>query len=89
MPYLKFTLYNVAGGVCWATTFGTLGFLFGRNLPRLERLVGRAGAMLTLLVILALVFVLLGRRLHSHAAKMLAARGSRDGALRPARRPPS
>src|SRR5439155_17892674 len=35
MPYRTFTLYNALGGITWAALFGTLGYLFGHNLPRL------------------------------------------------------
>lgn len=41
MPYGIFTSYNALGGVVWATVFGTLGFLFGRNLPLLRHYLGR------------------------------------------------
>jgi membrane protein DedA with SNARE-associated domain len=52
MPYRTFTLYNALGGVAWATLFGTLGYLFGRKLPQLERYIGQASMGL---VIVALV----------------------------------
>ncbi len=40
MPYGTFMLYNALGGVCWSVIFGTLGYVFGRNLPQLERYIG-------------------------------------------------
>jgi membrane protein DedA with SNARE-associated domain len=33
MPYRVFTLYNVLGGITWATLFGTLGYLLGEACP--------------------------------------------------------
>jgi membrane protein DedA with SNARE-associated domain/membrane-associated phospholipid phosphatase len=59
MPYLRFTLFNAAGGICWTALVGALGFGFGRNLPAVERWVGQAGAMAVLLLALlvALPFV--------------------------------
>src|SRR3989449_3618598 len=42
MPYGSFMLYNALGGVCWSVIFSTLGFVFGRNLPRLEHYIGQA-----------------------------------------------
>jgi membrane protein DedA with SNARE-associated domain len=51
MPYRTFTLYNALGGVAWATLFGTLGYVFGRNLPRLERYIGQASLALVVLVL--------------------------------------
>jgi integrase len=35
MPYGTFMLYNALGAVCWSVIFGTLGYVFGRNLPHL------------------------------------------------------
>lgn len=52
MPYARFTFFNVLGGICWAGLFGTLGYVFGRNLPALERAVGRAGWLVALLIAL-------------------------------------
>ncbi|HEV7365944.1 MAG TPA: bifunctional DedA family/phosphatase PAP2 family protein [Gemmatimonadales bacterium] len=66
MPYPKFTLFNVAGGLCWATLFGSLGYLFGRSLPQLQRAVGQAGALIALLVAIVVAIVLLGRWVESH-----------------------
>jgi membrane protein DedA with SNARE-associated domain len=62
MPYGTFTLYNAAGGVAWASLFGTLGYLFGRKLPRLERETGQATLALALLVTLGVVLTLVFRR---------------------------
>lgn len=55
MRYRRFLLWNAAGGLTWASLMGTLGFLFGHQLPLIERLVGQFG--LALLVLLALVLV--------------------------------
>jgi membrane protein DedA with SNARE-associated domain/membrane-associated phospholipid phosphatase len=54
MPYGTFMLYNALGAVCWAIVVGALGYVFGRNLPRLERYMGQAslaGALLVALVV--------------------------------------
>ncbi len=58
MRYGVFMLYNALGGILWALAFGTLGHLFGRNLPRLERYIGRASLALALLVALTVGLVL-------------------------------
>src|SRR2546426_409471 len=53
MPYGRFMLYNALGAVCWAGVVGALGYVFGRNLPRLEHYMGQAslaGALLVALV---------------------------------------
>jgi undecaprenyl-diphosphatase len=71
MPYARFTLYNVAGGVCWATLFGTLGYGFGRQLPTLERTLGQVGALLGLMVALLVVIGLVGPWLVHHAGDLV------------------
>ncbi len=56
MPYGTFTLYNALGAACWAFVTGTLGYLFGHNLPQLKAYLGRVSvaAALVLLVVAAL-----------------------------------
>ena len=65
MSYGTFTLYNALGAVCWAVLTGTLGYLFGHNLPQLERYLGRTSlaAVLVVIVLAGLVtlWVWLGR----------------------------
>ena len=62
MPYHTFTLYNALGGITWAAVFGSLGYLFGHNLPALERYVGQASIALALLAALAVLLAVLMRR---------------------------
>jgi len=52
MPYGIFMLYNALGAVCWAVVVGALGYVFGRNLPQLERYMGQASLAGVLLVAL-------------------------------------
>ncbi len=52
MPYVVFTIYNVMGGMAWATLFGSLGYVFGRSVPSLERYIGRASLAAVLLIAL-------------------------------------
>jgi undecaprenyl-diphosphatase len=70
MPYGRFTLYNVAGGICWATLFGTLGYAFGRELPALERTAGQVAALIALLAALVVVVALVGPWLVHHAGEL-------------------
>lgn len=72
MPYGRFALYNVAGGLCWATLFGSLGYLFGRSLPQLQKAAAQAGTMVGLLLAVILALVLLGRWFQSHQDEILA-----------------
>jgi len=69
MPYHTFTLYNALGGITWAALFGALGYLFGHNLPRLERYVGQASIAL---VVLAAMVVLVTVLVRHRAAKTTA-----------------
>src|SRR5712692_9746558 len=58
MPYGTFMLYNALGAVCWSVIVGMLGYVFGSNLPQLERYMGQAslaGVLLVALVV-ALAF---------------------------------
>ena len=61
MPYGTFTLFNVLGGVTWATLFGVLGYAFGLNLPSLEHYAGQVTLALVLLGAMG-VAILLGVR---------------------------
>jgi membrane protein DedA with SNARE-associated domain/membrane-associated phospholipid phosphatase len=73
MPYLKFTLFNAAGGICWTILVGCLGYGFGRNLPALERWVGQAGAMAVLLLALLVALPFVGSWIIHHRGQVLAA----------------
>ncbi len=58
MPYGTFMLYNALGAACWAVVVGALGYVFGRNLPRLEHYIGQASLAAALLVALVVGLVL-------------------------------
>ena len=69
MPYGTFSLYNALGGIAWAAVFGALGYVFGHNIPLLERYVGRVSIALVALVVAgALVFLWRRRRRAERAA---------------------
>ena len=61
MPYARFTAYNVAGGIVWAALYGTLGYVFGRNLDLVERAVKYAGGGLLAAIVLVVVGALAWR----------------------------
>jgi undecaprenyl-diphosphatase len=71
MPYGTFTLYNALGGVVWASVFGSLGYLFGRNLPTLERYVGQASLAAGLLVALVVGLALAARWFRENRAAVV------------------
>lgn len=56
MPPRRFAVYNALGGLIWSVVFSAVGYLFGKNLPALERDIGRVSLMLA--VVLALVILL-------------------------------
>lgn len=62
MPYGQFTLYNASGGIVWAAAFGTIGYLFGRNLERVQNVLGDASWALAALVVVAIVGLWIWRR---------------------------
>lgn len=53
MSLRTFSVYNVIGGCVWVTVFSALGYLFGRNLPKLVHYIGRVSLLLAILVALA------------------------------------
>jgi membrane protein DedA with SNARE-associated domain len=56
MPYGRFMVFNAAGGLVWALTFGWLGAAFGSQWPLIERWTERTGLLIVgilLCVILA------------------------------------
>jgi undecaprenyl-diphosphatase len=76
MQYSTFMLYNATGGITWAVIFGTLGYIFGRNLPKLEHYAGQASLALVLLGTIV-VSLVLGARWFKTNSDQLAERVSR------------
>ncbi len=62
MPYRTFLIYNALGGICWAVTFGLLGFFFGSNLPLLEKWLGRFSYVALGIVIVGVVAFFIYRK---------------------------
>jgi undecaprenyl-diphosphatase len=65
--YPTFAAYNVAGGVLWGTGFAVLGYVAGASYKRVERIAGRVGLLLLVLVVLGLGVSRLLRRRRSHS----------------------
>ena len=61
MPLRTFALYNAIGGVVWVLTFSILGYVFGRNLPRLIHYIGRVSLLLAIFIALVAGLVFLWR----------------------------
>ncbi len=62
MPYRRFLLFNAVGGIAWGVTFCLVGYLAGNSYTVVERTVGRAGAVVTLVVVLGALVVWQVRR---------------------------
>ncbi len=58
MPYLKFSIYNLAGAVSWATVMVTLSFFVGQIIP-LEQLINLAAkfALVALVIVVAWIAI--------------------------------
>jgi membrane protein DedA with SNARE-associated domain len=56
LPWGRFLLFNAAGAVAWASTFGAVGYALGYSWETIERWIGDLG--LVLLVVVAVVVVL-------------------------------
>jgi membrane protein DedA with SNARE-associated domain len=76
MHYPRFLAWNASGGIVWATLMGTLGYIFGHNLPLIQSIVQKGGlALLAALILLVVARILYGRR------RQIAARWARFVAL--------
>ena len=63
MPWLTFVAYNMAGAILWSVAITLLGFFFGQSWELLHRWLGRAGLLVGLAVLLAIVLVKVWRSL--------------------------
>ncbi len=70
MRYSLFMMYNALGGIAWAVIFGTLGYVFGRNLPRVEHYIGQASLAAALLAALVAALVLGGRWFRNNSSRI-------------------
>lgn len=66
------------GGITWAVIFGELGYIFGRNLPRLEHYIGQATLAFILLAVLIVALFLGGSWFRKNSTRLSAeiARGA-------------
>lgn len=62
MPYRRFLLFNAAGGLVWALGFTLLGYLAGASYQKVEKVAGRASEIFLAVLVLAVIAVLLRRR---------------------------
>jgi len=67
-----FTTYNALGGAVWIGTFSVLGYIFGRNLPRLIHYIGRVSLLLATLIAIIAAVVFLWRWFEKNRATVVA-----------------
>jgi len=70
MHWRTFLFYNAAGGIVWATIYGTLGYVAGRffhdNFAQVERLAATLGWLGTGFIVVAVLTVLIVFRVRRH-----------------------
>ncbi len=62
MSYPRFIAFNAAGCILWASVFSTLGYLFGKNLPLVEKYIREVGIAVAIIVVIAAVIFVVRRR---------------------------
>ena len=62
MPYPRFLAVNAAGGLIWAVGFTLLGYLAGASYQKVEKIAGRASAILLAVIVLVVLVVVVRRR---------------------------
>lgn len=62
MPYLRFLIFNAAGGVVWAVGFTLLGYFAGASYHKVEKIAGRASLVILALVVVAVVVLVIRHR---------------------------
>jgi membrane-associated protein len=75
MPYGSFLVWNLAGGVLWATGFVLVGFAAGPAWRTAERVAGRAGLVLLGVIVAGTAVAVLVRRRRSGRHRGPAPRG--------------
>ena len=56
MPFPTFSAVNFAGGLLWAVTFSAAGFVFGKNLSRLDDYLAEISIALSVVAVLGFLF---------------------------------
>ena len=53
LPWNRFLIFNAAGAIAWASTFGAVGYLLGYSWETIERWIGHLGLVLLLMLLAA------------------------------------
>lgn len=70
MPYGRFLIFNISGGILWAITFTLLGYFFGFSWQAIENWAGKAGAFAFFFLLVILGFGYLYRILLKRQAEL-------------------
>jgi membrane protein DedA with SNARE-associated domain len=62
MSYPRFIAVNAVGCILWTSVFTTLGYVFGRNLPLVEKYIREIGIALAIVVVAGLAILIIRRR---------------------------
>ncbi|MBA3646159.1 MAG: DedA family protein [Gemmatimonadaceae bacterium] len=62
MSYPRFVAFNTAGCVVWTAVFTTVGYLFGKNLPLVEKYIREVGIAVAALIVIAIVVFCIRKR---------------------------
>jgi len=62
MSYPRFVAFNATGCIIWTTVFTTVGYLFGRHLPLLEKYIREIGIAAAIVAVLAIAIYVSRRR---------------------------
>jgi membrane protein DedA with SNARE-associated domain len=66
LPWGRFLIFNAAGAVAWATTFGTVGYLLGYSWETIERWIGHLGLAFLIVIAAAGAAAFVRSRMRSH-----------------------
>ncbi|HZQ92363.1 MAG TPA: DedA family protein [Terriglobales bacterium] len=71
MHWRKFAIFNFLGAVVWVSVISGLGYLFGGQFERLERLMGRANAIIAVAAVVLIYWTVRAyrRRMQDEAAE--------------------
>jgi len=71
MPWPRFLIYNAAGGIVWATLYGTAAFFLGEAVLRASRPIAIAvGVIAAVVIVMAILLI----RRHEHELEAVAER---------------
>ena len=70
MPYRTFALYNIIGGVLWATVMVMFGYLAGASWQRAAHWASRLGLAVLALIVLAVAVKVAGQVTQRHARRL-------------------